>query len=50
MAGIASRQLVERYRSLGVHVEVLGPPRKEADAELHPVRLDPAAGKPPDWF
>jgi hypothetical protein len=46
MAGIASEQLVERYRSLGVRVEVLG----QADAELHPVRLDPAAGKAPDWF
>jgi hypothetical protein len=50
MAGIASPQLVERYRSLGVHVDVLGPPRKQTEAELHPVRLDPAAGKAPDLF
>jgi N-acyl-L-homoserine lactone synthetase len=50
IAGIASAQLVERYRSLGVHVEVLGPSRTDAGAELHPVRLDPAAGKPPDWY
>jgi hypothetical protein len=46
MAGIASRQLVERYRSLGVHVERLGPARTEAGAEHYPIRLDPAAGKP----
>jgi hypothetical protein len=38
LAGAASTQLVERYRTLGVHVEILGPPR----TELHPVRLDPA--------
>ena len=50
MAGVASRRLVERYRSLGVNVELLGEPRTDSGAELHPVRLDPAAGEPPDWF
>jgi hypothetical protein len=50
IAGVASTPLVERYRSLGVPVEILGPPRLEAGAELHPVRLVPAAGKPPDWY
>jgi hypothetical protein len=44
MACVASPPLVERYRSLGVHVERLGPPSTEAGAELHPIRLDPAAG------
>ena len=50
MAGIASAQLVERYRSLGVEVEILGPPRNDAGAELYAVRLDPAAGALPDWY
>jgi hypothetical protein len=50
IAGIASNQLVERYRSLGVHVEILGPSRTDAGAELHAVLIDPAAGKPPDWY
>jgi N-acyl-L-homoserine lactone synthetase len=50
MAGVASTQLVERYRSLGVHVETLAPARKDPGGELHAVRLDPAAGKPPDWY
>jgi hypothetical protein len=45
MAGIASQQLVERYRALGVHVEVLGPPRTDAGAETYPIRLDPTAGE-----
>ena len=50
MAGIASKQLVERYRSLGITVEILGPSRMDAGTELAPIRLDPAAGKPPDWY
>jgi hypothetical protein len=50
MAATASTQLVERYRSLGVHVELLGPSRTEAGAELQPILLDPAAGEPPDWY
>jgi N-acyl-L-homoserine lactone synthetase len=50
IAGIASTPLVERYRSLGVHVEILGPSRTDAGAELYPVRLDPAASEPPDWY
>jgi hypothetical protein len=48
LAGAASTPLVERYRLLGVHAEILGPSRTEAGVELHPVRLDPAAGKSPD--
>ncbi len=50
LAGVASTPLVQRYRTLGVHAEILGPPRTEAGVELLPVRLDPGRGKPPDWF
>ena len=50
MAGVASKRLVERYRSLGVNVELLGEPRTDSGVEVYPLRLDPAAGDPPDWF
>ena len=50
MAGVASVRLLERYRLLGVNAEILGPARTYWGAERHPVRIDPAAGPPPDWF
>jgi hypothetical protein len=50
MAAVASKRLVERFSSLGVNVELLGEPRRDSGAELYPLRLDPAASEPPDWF
>lgn len=50
IAGVASVRLLERYRLLGVNVEILGPARTFWGAERHPVRIHPAAGEPPDWF
>jgi hypothetical protein len=49
LAGAASGAMVERLRSLGLPFEVLGPAREHWGEERHPVRLDPARGRPV-WF
>jgi hypothetical protein len=49
MAGVASSRLVERYHSLGLPFEILGPSREYWGEERHPVRLDPTTARP-RWF
>jgi putative hemolysin len=49
LAGAASPRMVERLRVLGLPFEVLGPARPYWGEERHPVRLDPAHGRP-RWF
>jgi hypothetical protein len=38
--------MVERLRALGLPFEVLGPAREHWGRPRHPVRLDPANGRP----
>jgi hypothetical protein len=49
LAGVTSASELERYRSLGLSFEVLGPARPFGGTESHPVRLVPAAGEQPGW-
>jgi N-acyl-L-homoserine lactone synthetase len=49
LAGAASTVMVERLRALGLPFEVLGPAQTHWGQERHPVRLDPAAGRP-TWY
>jgi N-acyl-L-homoserine lactone synthetase len=46
LAGAASPRMVERLRALGLPFEVLGPAREHWGELRHPVRLDPAQGRP----
>jgi putative hemolysin len=49
LAGAASPPMVDRLRGLGLPFEVLGPARPHWGDDRHPLRLDPALGKP-RWF
>lgn len=49
LAGAASPRMVERLRALGLPFEVLGPARVHWGEARHPVRLDPAGGRP-RWY
>lgn len=49
LAGAASPGMVERLRALGLPFEVLGPAREHWGEPRHPVRLDPAGGRP-RWY
>jgi N-acyl-L-homoserine lactone synthetase len=49
LAGAASPGMVERLRALGLPFEVIGPARVVWGEARHPVRLDPANGRP-RWF
>jgi N-acyl-L-homoserine lactone synthetase len=49
LAGAASGAMVERLRALGLPFEVLGPARAHWGEPRHPVRLDPAGGRP-GWY
>jgi putative hemolysin len=49
LAGAASPRMIERLRGLGLPFEVLGPARPHCGSVRHPVRLDPAGGRP-RWF
>ena len=41
--------MVERLRALGLPFEILGPAREHWGEQRHPVRLDPARGRP-GWY
>ena len=49
LAGAASPRMVEQLRALGLPFEVLAPARPHWGEQRHPVRLDPAGGRP-RWF
>jgi N-acyl-L-homoserine lactone synthetase len=49
LAGAASPRMVARLRALGLPFEILGPARPYWGEDRHPVRLDPAHGRP-RWF
>jgi len=49
LGGAASAAMVGRLRALGLPFEVLGPARMHWGEERHPVRLDPAHGRP-GWY
>jgi N-acyl-L-homoserine lactone synthetase len=49
LGGAASPRMVELLRTLGLPFEVLAPARRYWGEERHPVRLDPARGRP-RWF
>jgi N-acyl-L-homoserine lactone synthetase len=50
LAGSTTRAWVERYRSIGMAFEVLGPRRLYWGEPRVPVRLDPARDGAPGWF
>lgn len=49
LAGAASPRMVAQFRALGLPFEVLAPTRRHWGEDRHPVRLDPAGGRP-QWF
>jgi hypothetical protein len=49
VAGAASKGLVERFQSLGLPFEILGPARPHWGGTRHPVRLD-GSDASPRWF
>jgi N-acyl-L-homoserine lactone synthetase len=49
LAGAASPRMVERLRARGLPFEVLAAARPYWGEERHPVRLDPARGRP-RWY
>lgn len=49
LGGAASAAMVERLRALGLPFEILGPAREHWGERRHPVRLDPAHGRP-GWY
>jgi Acetyltransferase (GNAT) domain len=49
LAGAATPRMIERLRSLGLPFEVLAPAREHWGEPRHPVRLDPARGRP-RWY
>ena len=49
LAGAAAPRTVEQLRALGLPFEILGPTRPHWGEDRHPVRLDPAHGRP-RWF
>jgi N-acyl-L-homoserine lactone synthetase len=49
LAGAASPRMVAQLRARGLPFEVLAPARRHWGEDRHPVRLDPAAGRP-QWF
>jgi hypothetical protein len=49
LAGAASPRMVERLRGVGLPFEILAPARPYWGEPRHPVRLDPARGRP-GWF
>ena len=49
LAGAASPRMVERLRALGLPFEILAPARPYWGEDRHPVRLDPAHGRP-RWY
>jgi N-acyl-L-homoserine lactone synthetase len=49
LAGAASPRMVAQLRALGLPFEVLAPARRHWGEDRHPVRLDPAGGRP-QWF
>jgi hypothetical protein len=49
LAGAASPPMVAQLRALGLPFEVLAPVRRHWGEDRHPVRLDPAGGRP-QWF
>jgi hypothetical protein len=49
LAGVTTAAEAERYRSLGLAFEVLGPARTYCGAQRQPVRVDPATGERPGW-
>jgi N-acyl-L-homoserine lactone synthetase len=49
LAGAASPRMVAQLRALGLPFELLAPARRHCGEDRHPVRLDPAGGRP-QWF
>jgi hypothetical protein len=49
LAGAATAAMVERLRGLGLPFEILAPARTYWGEQRHPVRLDPAQGRP-RWY
>lgn len=49
LAGAATARMVERMRGLGLPFEILAPAREYWGEQRHPVRLDPAQGRP-RWY
>jgi N-acyl-L-homoserine lactone synthetase len=49
LAGAATPRMVERLRGLGLPFEILAPAREYWGEQRHPVRLDPARGRP-RWY
>ena len=49
LGGAASPRMVAQLRALGLPFELLAPARRYWGEDRHPVRLDPAGGRP-QWF
>jgi hypothetical protein len=49
LAGAASPRMVAQLRALGLPFELLAPARRHWGEDRHPVRLNPAGGRP-QWF
>jgi N-acyl-L-homoserine lactone synthetase len=49
LAGAATAEMAGRMRGVGLPYEILGPAREHWGEQRHPVRMDPAQGRP-SWY